>query len=85
MKIENPFESGHIKNYLLAYASVVVIMILFFIAATLFHDVEKVEKKEFEAKDIEKKEQVKEQKKEDSNTSSWKSSLKLMDKSYEVK
>ena len=37
--IENPFESGHIKNYLLLYATVVVIMILFFIASSLFHDV----------------------------------------------
>lgn len=47
MKIENPFESGHIKNYILLYASVVVIMILFFFASTLFHDVDKVEKKNF--------------------------------------
>ena len=47
MKIQNPFENGHIKNYLLAYISVVVIMILFFLVSTLFHDVEHVEKKEF--------------------------------------
>jgi len=47
MKIENPFESGHIRNYILLYASVVVIMVLFFIASTLFNDVEKVEKKSF--------------------------------------
>jgi len=45
--IENPFESGHIKNYLLFYSSIVVIMILFFIAATLFHDVKVHEKKVF--------------------------------------
>jgi len=45
--IENPFESGHIKNYLLLYASIVVIMILFFIASTLFLDREKYETKEF--------------------------------------
>jgi hypothetical protein len=37
--MQNPFESGHIKNYILLYVSVVVIMILFFIAATLFRDV----------------------------------------------
>ena len=47
MKIDNPFESGHIKNYILLYASVVVIMVLFFFASTLFHDVDKVEKKSF--------------------------------------
>ena len=47
MFVENPFESGHIKNYILLYASVVVIMVLFFIASTLFHDVESVEKKVF--------------------------------------
>ena len=47
MKINNPFESGHIKNYILLYASVVVIMVLFFFASTLFNDVKKVEKKSF--------------------------------------
>jgi hypothetical protein len=46
--MENPFETGHIKNYLLLYASVVVIMVLFFIASTLFHDVEHVDKKVFD-------------------------------------
>jgi len=45
--VENPFESGHIKNYVLLYVSVVVIMVLFFIASTLFNDVEKVDKKVF--------------------------------------
>jgi len=45
--MENPFETGHIKNYILLYVSVVVIMILFFIAATLFRDVGKVNKKTF--------------------------------------
>ena len=47
--MQNPFESGHIKNYILLYVSVVVIMILFFIASTLFHDVENMEKKKFNA------------------------------------
>ncbi len=47
MNINNPFESGHIKNYILLYVSVVVIMILFFIASTLFHENEVVEKKIF--------------------------------------
>ncbi len=47
MKIENPFESGHIKNYVLAYVSVLVIMILFFIAATLFRENVRYPKKEF--------------------------------------
>jgi hypothetical protein len=46
--MQNPFESGHIKNYVLLYVSVVVIMILFFVASTLFNDVESVEKKVFE-------------------------------------
>ncbi len=46
--MENPFESGHIKNYLLAYVSVVVIMILFFIASTLFNEIKEVEKKVFD-------------------------------------
>jgi len=46
--MDNPFESGHIKNYIMAYVSVVVIMILFFIASTLFYDVKDVETKKFE-------------------------------------
>ena len=49
MKIENPFESGHIKNYILAYVGVVVIMILFFIASTLWNEPKKHSKKEFSA------------------------------------
>ena len=53
--MQNPFESGHIKNYILLYASVVVIMVLFFIASTLFLDQEKIEQKKF---DIEKREHI---------------------------
>ena len=49
MKIENPFESGHIKNYVLFYVAVVVIMVLFFLATTLFHEESgKIEKKTFD-------------------------------------
>ncbi len=47
MKIENPFESGHIRNYIMAYVAVVVIMVLFFIASTLWNDVKTKPKKEF--------------------------------------
>ena len=47
--MENPFESGHIKNYVLLYVSVVVIMILFFVASTLFNEVDEVEKKVFDS------------------------------------
>ncbi len=46
--MQNPFETGHIKNYILLYVSVVVIMILFFIASTLFNDIQKHEKKVFD-------------------------------------
>jgi hypothetical protein len=46
--IENPFESGQIKSYLLLYASVVVIMVLFFMATTLFSETKSVDKKIFE-------------------------------------
>ncbi|WP_373073220.1 hypothetical protein [Sulfurimonas sp.] len=84
MKIENPFESGHIKNYLLAYASVVVIMILFFIASTLFHDVEQIEKKEFEKKQpVKEVKKIEESVKKDDSNTSWTSGIKLMDKTYE--
>ncbi len=46
--MENPFESGHIKNYVLLYTSIVVIMVLFFIASSLFNKVETQEKKVFD-------------------------------------
>ena len=52
--MQNPFESGHIKNYILLYGSVVVIMVLFFIAATLFNEVKVIEKKEFNTIKVEK-------------------------------
>ncbi len=45
--MQNPFETGHIKNYMLFYAGVIIIMILFFTASMLFHDIKKVEKKSF--------------------------------------
>ena len=46
--MENPFESGHIKNYVLLYVSVVVIMILFFVASSLFNEVKVVDAKLFD-------------------------------------
>ena len=46
--MENPFESGHIKNYVLLYVSIVVIMVLFFIASSLFNEVETPDKKVFD-------------------------------------
>ena len=75
--MENPFESGHVKNYLLLYASIVVIMILFFIASTLFNDVEDIEKKIFST---EIKEKVTEEDVEPEVNAS--SKFKLLDKAY---
>jgi len=79
MKIQNPFEDGHIKNYVLLYVSVVVIMVLFFIATTLFHDVSSVDKKVFnEDKStlhVDKREVSQEQ-----NSSEMR--FKLLDRSY---
>lgn len=74
--MQNPFESGHIKNYLLLYASVVVIMILFFIASTLFNDVKIIEKKEF---NTEIKEKVATEKNEEIEL---KTKFKLLEKVY---
>jgi hypothetical protein len=79
MNIDNPFESGHIKNYILLYVSVVVIMILFFVASTLFNDVEKVEKKVFDINVSEAKESKKQMKNIDKIDSS---EFKLMEKAY---
>ena len=74
--MQNPFESGHIKNYILLYASVVVIMVLFFIATTLFNEVEVIQKKEFNTQVTEK---VVEKKTEEK---SFKPAFRLMDKAY---
>lgn len=86
--MQNPFESGHIKNYILLYAAVVLIMILFFIASTLFHDVQEVEKKTF---NTESKNVLRSDNKEADTQSSPKavkenesreSRFKLLDKAY---
>jgi len=76
--MQNPFESGHIKNYVLLYVSVVVIMILFFIASTLFHDVADIDKKVFNS-DINKSSSlhVENKKKEE-----FKPKFKLLNKAY---
>lgn len=79
MKIENPFESGHIKNYLLFYAGVVVIMVLFFIASTLFHELKQQEKREFVSK--EKNPHATELKKEEPEYNTT-SRFRLLDKAY---
>jgi len=75
--MQNPFESGHIKNYILLYASVVVIMVLFFIATSLFNEVEVIEKKEFNTHIEEKIVQNQEMKKE-----TIKPKFKLLEKAY---
>ena len=76
--MQNPFESGHIKNYILLYASVVVIMILFFIASTLFHDVQEVDKKTFstELTEVDKLEESSTKKQSQTNK------FKLLEKAY---
>lgn len=78
--MQNPFETGHIKNYILLYVSVVVIMVLFFIATTLFHDVKSVEEKVFNVDEnslglVDKREQKAEE-------NSAQSRFKLLEKTY---
>jgi len=77
--MENPFESGHIKNYLLLYASVVVIMVLFFIASTLFNEVDVVEQKVFDTNISEAEKEVGNNKR---NIEVNASRFKLMPKAY---
>ena len=45
--MQNPFESGQIKNYLLFYAGVILIVVLFFIASTLFLKQDEIKQKKF--------------------------------------
>ena len=48
LKIDNPFESGQIKNYILLYVAIIVIMVLFFVATTLFNKKKNIEKRVFD-------------------------------------
>lgn len=79
--MQNPFETGHIKNYILLYVSVVVIMVLFFIATTLFHDVDSVEKKVFSA-DVNSSELADKREHNKEDESSDTKRFKLLDKAY---
>ena len=79
--MENPFENGHIKNYILLYVSVVVIMVLFFIATTLFNEDEKtIEKKVFNTEVNTSQKQAKEEKKGAVHTAQPK--FKLLKEAY---
>jgi len=75
--MQNPFESGHVKNYIYLYASVVVIMVLFFIAATLFRNTEIIQEKVFNST-IDKSEKVKLEDKEQEEPKKF----KLLQKGY---
>lgn len=77
--MQNPFESGHIKNYILLYASVVVIMILFFMASTIFRENKEIDKKVFSTEVTQKSEVVQEAKDEEQSQTK---KFKLLDKAY---
>lgn len=79
--MQNPFETGHIKNYILLYVSVVVIMILFFIATTLFHDAKSVEIKMFIA-DVNSSELADKREKIPQSESNKTQRFKLLERSY---
>lgn len=79
--MQNPFETGHIKNYILLYVSVVVIMVLFFIATTLFHDVDGVEQKLFST-DVNSSKLVDKREKISQDDSNQTKRFKLLDKAY---
>lgn len=76
--MQNPFESGHIKNYILFYVSVVVIMVLFFIASTIFKENKDIDKKVFNTKMSKTAQESRDIEEEPSLTSK----IKLMDKPY---
>lgn len=56
--MENPFESGYVKNYILFYVGVVAIAVLFFVATNLFHESATLPKKEFKVAEVVKREDV---------------------------
>lgn len=76
----NPFESGHIKSYIFFYAGVVLIMILFFVAANLFQETQIFEKKVFQTAQVEKKVTMESKVQEEQQHS--KSTFKLLPKAY---
>ena len=78
--MQNPFETGHIKNYILFYASIVLIMILFFIATTLFHDEKSVEQKRFSSEPQGQKRADKRE--QGQSVSETKKRFKLLNKTY---
>lgn len=80
--MQNPFETGHIKNYILLYVGVVLIMVLFFIATSLFHDVKEEPKKSFAVEENATKTPHNMQRNKQDENDTLKSKLKLMDKSY---
>ena len=64
MKIENPFSGGQVRSYLLFYVGVVVAVILFFFAATLWRDPTVHKKRTFETgPSVSKEESVQKQEK----------------------
>ncbi|MGE4396739.1 MAG: hypothetical protein AB7D34_04680 [Sulfurimonas sp.] len=79
--MQNPFETGHIKNYILLYVSVVVIMVLFFIATSLFHEVESVETKLFST-DVKSSESFDKREKISQDDSNQTKRFKLLEKAY---
>ena len=79
--MQNPFETGHIKNYILLYVSVVVIMVLFFIATSLFHDVESVKTKLFST-DVKSSESFDKREKISQDDSNQTKRFKLLEKAY---
>jgi len=78
--MQNPFESGHIKNYILFYVSVVVIMVLFFMASTIFRENKDIDKKVFNTQTNKSPKEITEAQKEEEQSST--SEIKLMDKVY---
>jgi len=80
--MQNPFETGHIKNYILLYVSVVVIMVLFFIASTLFNDIEQKEQKVFVQKDLSATEKRVQKKSNFASDIKKDAKFKLLEKAY---
>lgn len=70
----NPFTNAQMKNYLLFYTGVVIIVILFFIASSLFFEVKTVEKKHFDVN----KTKIKQQKNKNTTKEKEHTSFEMM-------
>ncbi len=80
--MQNPFSNEHMKNYLLFYSAVILIMVLFYILNTSLNSVEAQEKKVFSTQMSSTVEEGKATPAGDADENSNKNRFKMLEKAY---